>query len=109
MQELKRHVIDLISEGRINDENLDDAHHIAFNQDYYIIGYYECDQWLKKHDVTPWEAIEYVVEKEMEHFGTNVHLMREGINSENTANNVVYFAGLELDIERIYNSVKEEY
>ena len=106
MQELKRHVIDLISEGRINDENLDDAHHIAFNEDYYIIGYYEADQWLKKHDVTPWEAIEYWIEQETFHFGQPQD-MTKNINAESVINLIVFFAGLELDIESIYNTIKE--
>ena len=27
-------------------ENLDDLHHYAFNEDYYIIGTYKATQWL---------------------------------------------------------------
>jgi hypothetical protein len=106
MQELKRHVIDLISEGRINDENLDDAHHIAFNEDYYIIGYYQADEWLKKHDVTPWEAIDYWIKQEAFHFG-EVQCMTKNINSESVVNSIVFFAGFEIDIESIYNTIKE--
>lgn len=28
------------------EENIDDIHHYAFNEDYYIIGYYKAEQWL---------------------------------------------------------------
>lgn len=106
ISELENHIIDLIEEGRINDENLDDAHHIAFNEDYYIIGYYEADQWLKSHNVTPWQAMQYVVEQENFHFGES-QSMGEDVNSESIVNLLVFFSGYDIDIERIYDSVKE--
>ena len=106
MQELKRHVIDLISEGRINEDNLDDAHQIAFNEDYYIIGYYQAYQWLKSHDVDAWEAIDYVAQSHIDHFG-ELSLNPDGINSETIVNQIVFFSGYEIDIESIYNTIKE--
>ena len=36
----------------INDYNKEDRNHFTmFNEDYYIIGYYNAEQWLKKHDL----------------------------------------------------------
>ena len=101
MQELKAHVQDLISEDRINQDNIEDAHHIAFNEDYYIIGYYQADEWLKKHDVTPWEAIDYVLEQNHLHFGSDFTLDNFDINSEYVVNQIAYFAGLEIDFEEL--------
>ena len=54
-KELISHVI-----GRINDldlQDFDELHFHAFNEDYYIIGYYNAEQWLKEHDVSEFEAI----------------------------------------------------
>ena len=100
--ELTAHVRDLIADGVITKDNLDDAHLHAFNEDYYIIGYYNADQWLKKHDVSPWEAIQYVIEQEQAHFG-EVSIQAQGINAETIVNNLVFFAGYEIDIESIFN------
>ena len=36
-------------------EKFSDGHELhqqAFNEDYYIIGYHQAEQWLKKHDVS---------------------------------------------------------
>jgi hypothetical protein len=106
-EELEQYVISSIQEGTINAENIDDAHHILFNQDYYIIGYYQADQWLKEHDITPWEAIGYVIEQEREHFG-EATIKADGVNSEFIVNNLVFFAGYELDIERMFEEYAEE-
>lgn len=98
MQELNQHVEDLIADGVINTDNIEDAHHIAFNQDYYIIGYYQAKQWLDSHGVDAWEAIAYVVEQHMQHFG-EVYLKPEDINEEHIVNLLVFFAGYDIDIE----------
>lgn len=100
INELKAHVQNLINDGAIDQSNIDDAHHIAFNEDYYIVGYYQADEWLKKHDVTPWEAIAYAVSKEYEHFGEYIIQPNE-INSESVVNLIAYFAGYEVDIEEM--------
>ena len=100
--ELTAHIIELIQNGSINESNLDEAHHIAFNQDYYIIGYHIADQWLEHHDVSAWQAIQYVIEQEQAHFG-EVSIQAKGINAETIVNNLVFFAGYEIDIESIFN------
>lgn len=105
--ELELHVIDLINDGAINADNLDDAHHIAFNEDYYIIGYYNADQWLKKHDISAWEAIDYVIEQEQYHFGES-YIKPGDVNSERIVNLYVYFAGYEIDINNLYEQEKGE-
>lgn len=99
INELISHAEELIKDGRINQDNIDDAHHIAFGEDYYIIGYHQADEWLKKHYVSPWEAIEYVISQKNQHFGSEIE--PQEINSESVANYIAYFAGFEVDFEEL--------
>ena len=94
-KELLEHVLDLVKDGTINRENTDDWQDIAFNQDYYIIGYYQAEQWLEKHGVSPFEAVEYVVEQEIDIFG-ECNLTAADFNAERIVNLMVYFLGYEL-------------
>jgi hypothetical protein len=95
-QELKYHLIQSLKD-RFNDDctNFEELHHVAFNEDYYIIGYYQASEWLKSHDVDAFEAIAYVIEQENNHFGES-NLKAEDMNSERIVNLLVYFAGLEI-------------
>jgi hypothetical protein len=83
--ELKQHVQDLIENGTLTPENVDDWHHIAFNQDYYII-----EEWLKKHDVSAFEAIAHIVEYEEEIWGEVTSKLD---NAESVVNMYVYILG----------------
>ena len=38
-------------------DSTDEIHFHAFNEDYYIIGYYQAKEWLKEHDLDTFEAI----------------------------------------------------
>lgn len=87
--ELEAHVQDLINDGVLTEDNKEDWHHIAFNEDYYIIGYYDAEQWLKKHDVSVFEAIETIIEWERDVFG-EVALKSEDMNAEKIVNLYVY-------------------
>ena len=106
INELIAHAQDLIESGHINHDNIGDAHHIAFNEDYYIIGYYQAEEWLKKHDVTPWEAISYVIEQQKELLGEAI-LLPDDCNSEHVVNQLVFFAGVEVDFEDLLSEVGE--
>lgn len=44
----------------------DDLHHKAFNEDYYIIGYYEAEQWLGD---MAFSVIGHIKEYEQSNFG----------------------------------------
>lgn len=89
-KELKAHVVNLINEGVLTNDNVDDWHHHAFNEDYYIVGYYQCSEWLKKHDIDPFEAISKCVEYERDNFG---EVSKSYNNSEETVNMLVYVLG----------------
>ena len=91
--ELQNHIEEVKSNLETLDQ-LQELHYYAFNEDYYIIGYYECSEWLKKHNLSQFEALEELQELQMEHFGEIQPLER--INSETVVNQLVYFYGLEL-------------
>lgn len=77
------------------DFDLDELHHVLFNEDYYIIGYYNASQWLKRHDYDAFEAIAEVIEFEESVFGAT-SLTTEDINSERIVNLLAYYLGGEL-------------
>ena len=74
-----------------------ELHHELFNTDYYIIGYYQCEQWLKEHNISVFEGIEFVQDYERENFGSEA--VKTYDNAEKLVNMIVYIVGEEL----IYN------
>jgi hypothetical protein len=67
-----------------------ELHNELFNTDYYIIGYYQCKQWLKKHNICPFDVCEYVKQYEVDNFGEcNTDLS----NPEKVVNMFVYIMG----------------
>ena len=88
-QELTQHLNETIKYLDSNDE----IHFHAFNEDYYIIGYYQAEQWLKKHGLSTFEAIRICNDFEMEHFG---EIQTSFDNAEKLVNHLVYWYGLEL-------------
>ncbi len=111
-QELLAHVIDTIEERL---ESTEDLHFYAFNEDHYIIGYYQAEQWLEKHGVTAFEAIADVVEWQQNNYG-EIHLKADDINAEAIVNLYVYVKGEELlsefdldqDIDDLLTDLKED-
>ena len=80
--ELEAHAYDQIQELHVyNSENLlqlledGDLHHKLFNEDYYIIGYYQAKEWLKSHKVDVFEGIDYCKSNEIDHFGKIIPIM----------------------------------
>lgn len=102
-KEIANHIIDRINDRVIDNTNRDDWHYYCFNEDYYIIGYYEAKQWLKAHDLDTFEAIDIVQEYEKDNFGeTNTK-----INSEAVVNMLVYIYGDELIYSDNYETVEQ--
>ena len=82
-------IVDAFNEGRITEDNFDDLHNEVFNSDYFIVGYYNAKQWLKKYDIDAFDLIDFVQEYERENFGeTNTE-----INSESMVNMFSYIVG----------------
>lgn len=87
------HAIEGIQE-MINSERTiyaSDLHHYLFNEDYFLIGYYHCNEWLK--EVTGnniFKAIGEIQEYEIHNFGeVNTRLT----DSEKVANMYAYILG----------------
>jgi hypothetical protein len=92
-RELESHILDLINDGVLTDSNKDDWHFHAFNEDYYIIGYYQAEQWLKEHNISVFEAIGICQEWEDNVLGERT---KDYDNAETLVNMLVYVYGEEL-------------
>jgi len=92
-EELIEYANESVIDRNLSTDN-EDLHHLLFNEDYYIIGYYQCSEWLKKHYIGEFEALELLYELQEEHFGERQELER--INSEVIVNQLVYFWGFEI-------------
>lgn len=92
--ELKEYIKQSIQDYTIYDFEHDDLHHYIFNEDYYIIGYYKAEQWLKKHNISIFEGISFVQDYERENFGNDT--VRNYDNAETLVNMIVYIIGEEL-------------
>ena len=86
--ELLNHIIDYVNDCD-NDQDFSELHNECFNQDYYIIGYYQASQWLKKHELDAFEVIDCVIDYEKNNFGE----VNTKINSEAIVNMYVYIEG----------------
>jgi hypothetical protein len=101
--ELSNYILDCINDGIICNANKDEWHNLLFNQDYYIIGYYNASQWLKSHNIGEFEAIEIVRDYETDNFGE----FTTEINSERIVNMLVYIYGEELIYSEDFKSKKQ--
>ena len=87
---IKEELTEYINDNK--NEYTDELHFHLFNQDYYIIGYYQAQQWLDKHKISVFEALETIREYEEFNFGECKHYT----NAEETVNMLVYIYGEEL-------------
>lgn len=97
--ELTSYVYDLIEDGTLHADNLDDWHDVAFNGSYYIVGHYQAEQWLKEYELSAWDVIEEVQDYEKDNFGET----STNIDTESMVNMYVYILG-----EQIIQEIKEE-
>ena len=117
-KELLSHIIDTLENRSQGTDtlDLDELHHLAFNEDYYIIGYYNAKQWLLEHDLTAFEAIAEVMQYQEHKFGEMI-LSTSDINAEYIVNQLAYFYGEEVlsnyDLGQSYDDLlaelKEDY
>ena len=110
-KELSAHIIDLINDNVLTNENKDEWHFYAFNEEYYITYHSKALEWLKRHDITAFEAIEIVREYEVDNFGE----MNTDIDPESIVNMLAYIYGEELlnsidaeNIEELKNRLTDE-
>ena len=113
-EELAEHFVEMINDGILTEDNKNDWHHLAFNEDYYIIGYHQSSEWLKKHEIGELEGAGICVQYEKDNFG---HSTKIYDNTEMVANMLVYIYGEELlcdidyavDLEDVKQLFKDEY
>jgi len=73
--------------------DISEIHHEMFNEDYYIIGYHQAEEWLKKHDLPVFEAIRICNYHEEMECGT---IYTKFDNAEQLVNILVYRLGEEV-------------
>ena len=96
-QDVKNYIIQQLNDDVGLDQHISDLHHYLLNENYFIIGYYNAEQWLIKDNGSIFEAIEKIREYEQSNFG---QVSTDLSNSENVANMVAYILGEEI----LYNN-----
>ena len=96
-EDVKNYIIQQLSDDVGLDQHICDLHHYLLNEDYFIIGYYQAEQWLKKGNGSVFEAIETIREYEQSNFG---QVTTDLSSSENVANMLAYILGEEI----LYNN-----
>ena len=109
-EDVKNYIIQQLNDDVGLDQHISDLHHYLLNEDYFIIGSYRAEQWLKKDDSSIFEAIETIREYEQSNFGqvsTNLS------SSENVANMLAYILGEEIlysnDTYNLFTRFSNEY
>ena len=89
-EELTEKIIECLDDGY--DGYVCDLHNEVFNTDYFIIGHYQAEEWLKAN-YGIFAAIEEIKEYEQDNFGeVNTDLS----NAESVVNMLVYILGEEI-------------
>ena len=112
MQELKQdvrnYIIQQLNDDVGLDQNINDLHHYLLNENYFIIGYYKAEQWLKKDSI--FNAIEAIKEYEESNFGK---VSTDLSSSESVANMLAYILGEEIlynnDTYQLFTRFHNEY
>ena len=100
-QELEKYIEENLNRFDEYEAETEEIHFSLFNEDYYIIGYYKAEQWLKKHNVSVFEGIQFVQDYERENFGDDA--VRNYDNAETLVNMIVYIIGEELIYQDEYH------
>ena len=97
--EIKNELLDYVENNNLTlSEALqdDDLHYKVYNSDYFIIGYYNAEQWLIKDDRNyTFEVLGYVQEQEEIALGT----IEKIDNAERLVNLYAYWLGYEVIAE----------
>jgi hypothetical protein len=90
-----KQIIDTAIDG-VNDRVgtlVSDLHNGIFNEDYFIVGYYEAEEFLKSTEEGVFGAIQLVKDYEQDNFG---ECITDLASSEKVANMYAYIKGEEL-------------
>jgi hypothetical protein len=109
-QDVKNYIIQQLNDDVGLDQHISDLHHYLLNEDYFIIGYYKAEQWLKKDNSSVFEAIETIREYEQSNFG---QVSTDLSSSENVANMLAYILGEQIlfnnDTYNLFTRFHNEY
>lgn len=94
-QDVKEYIIDQLQSDVGLDQHISDLHHYLLNEDYFIIGSWRAEQWLKKDNI--FNAIETIKEYEQLNFG---QVSTDLSSYESVANMLAYILGEEI----LYNN-----
>ena len=107
-EDVKDYIIDQLSSDVGLDQHISDLHHYLLNEDYFIIGYYQAEQWLKKDSI--FNAIEKIKDYEQSNFG---QVTTDLSSSESVANMLAYILGEEIlfnnDTYNLFTRFHNEY
>jgi len=107
-QDVKNYIIDQLESDVGLDQHISDLHHYLLNEDYFIIGYYKAEEWLKKDSI--FNAIETIKEYEESNFG---QVSTDLSSSESIANMLAYILGEEIlfnnDTYNLFTRFHNEY
>ena len=95
MKELRYNAIEALKEMKEYEDCIhgDEIHQRLFNEDYYIIGRYEAEQWLSNTAEGIFYCIETIKEYEQDNFG---EVSTDLSEPENVVNMYVYILGEEI-------------
>ena len=109
-EDVKDYIINQLESDVGLDQHISDLHHYLLNEDYFIIGYYQAEQWLKKDNGSVFEAIETIKDYEQSNFG---QVSTDLSSSENVANMLAYILGEEIlynnDTYNLFTRFSNEY
>ena len=101
-EDVKNYIIQQLNDEVGLDNDVSDLHHYLLNEDYFIIGSYRAEQWLKKDSI--FNAIEKIKDYEQSNFG---QVSTDLSSSENVANMLAYILGEEILFESdIYQQIQ---
>jgi len=107
-EDVKEYIIDQLQDDIGLDNPIEELHDSLLNQDYFIIGYYKAEQWLKKDSI--FNAIDKIKEYEESNFG---QVTTDLSCSESVANMLAYILGEEIlfnnDTYNLFTRFHNEY
>ena len=93
-EDVKEYIIQQLTDDVGLDQHISNLHHYLLNESYFIIGYYQAEQWLKKDSI--FNAIEIIKNYENDNFG---QVSTDLSSSESVANMLAYILGEEILFE----------
>ena len=107
-KDVKNYIIQQLEDNVGLDNDINELHHYLLNEDYFIIGYYKAEQWLKKDSI--FNAIDKIKEYEESLFG---EVTTDLSCSESVANMLAYILGEEIlfnnDTYNLFTRFHNEY